>query len=150
MRGKPRPTPALPTARRRLPRGWSGSAQAEWTRCRGPSITARFGLRFSWPMHDIRWIREHQAEFDRGLARRGLPPRGEEVLALDRAWRAAETLVQEAQARRNRISRDIGAAKKRGENIEALLRQVDEDKDAEAASAAEAARLRAEIEELLA
>jgi seryl-tRNA synthetase len=101
-------------------------------------------------MHDIRWIREHQTEFDRGLARRGLPPSGEEVLALDRAWRAAETRAQEAQARRNRISRDIGAAKQRGENIEALLRQVDEDKDAEAASAAEAARLRVEIDELLA
>ena len=29
-------------------------------------------------------VREHPAEFDRGLARRGLPPRADEVLALDR------------------------------------------------------------------
>ena len=101
-------------------------------------------------MHDIRWIREHPAEFDRGLARRGLPPRAAEVLALDHAWRAAETGVQEAQARRNRIARDIGAAKKRGENIEPLLRQVAEDKDAEANSTTEAARLRAQIDEILA
>jgi seryl-tRNA synthetase len=101
-------------------------------------------------MHDIRWIREHPAEFDRGLVRRGLPPRAAEVLALDHAWRAAETSEQEAQARRNRIARDIGAAKKRGENIEPLLRQVAEDKDAEANSTTEAARLRAQIDEILA
>ena len=101
-------------------------------------------------MHDIRWVREYPVEFDRGLARRGLPPRAEEVLALDHAWRAAETGAQEAQARRNRIARDIGAAKRRGEDIEPLLRQVADDKNAEAISAAEAARLRAEIDEILA
>jgi len=44
-------------------------------------------------MHEIRWVREHPDEFDRGLARRGLPPRSEEILALDRSWRAAETRV---------------------------------------------------------
>ena len=71
-------------------------------------------------MHDIRWVRDHPAEFDRGLSRRGLPPRAEEVLALDRAWRAVETSAQEAQARRNRISREIGAAKQRGEEIDAF------------------------------
>ena len=101
-------------------------------------------------MHDIRWIRDHPAEFDRGLARRGLPPRGEEVLALDRDWRTAETRAQEVLARRNRVSREIGAAKRRGEDIEPLLRQVEEDKGAEAEAAAEAARLRAEIDDILA
>ncbi|MGH7113713.1 MAG: serine--tRNA ligase, partial [Stellaceae bacterium] len=101
-------------------------------------------------MHDIRWIREHSAEFDRGLARRGMPPRAEEVLSLDQAWRAAETRAQEAQARRNRIAREIGAAKGRGEDIEPLLRQVADDKEAEAACAVEAGRLRARIDELLA
>jgi seryl-tRNA synthetase len=101
-------------------------------------------------MHDIRWIREHPAEFDRGLARRGLPPRGEGVLALDAAWRAAETRAQEAQARRNRVSRDIGAAKRRGEDIEPLLPLVESDRGAEAEAASEAAQLRAEIDEILA
>ena len=101
-------------------------------------------------MHDIRWVRDHPAEFDRGLSRRGLPPCADEVLALDHAWRAAETRAQEAQARRNRVARDIGAAKKRGEQIEPLLRQVAEDKDAEAASAGEAGQLRVQIDEILA
>ena len=101
-------------------------------------------------MHDIRWIREHPEEFDRGLVRRGLGPRAEDILALDRSWRAAETRAQEAQARRNRLARDIGAARKRGEPIEALLRQGTDDKEAEAEAGAEATRLRAEIDELLA
>jgi seryl-tRNA synthetase len=102
-------------------------------------------------MHDLRWIRDHPKEFDRGLERRDLAqPRAEDILKLDRAWRAAETRSQEAQARRNRIAREIGAAKKRGEAVEPLLRQSNEDKNAEAAAAAEAARLRAEIDEILA
>src|SRR5271169_5069019 len=114
------------------------------------SISAVFRLCFSSAMHDIRWIRDNPTEFDRGLARRGLPPRADEVVALDHAWRAAETRAQEAQARRNRVARDIGAAKKRGEQIEPLLRQVAEDKDAEAASAGEAGQLRVQIDEILA
>jgi seryl-tRNA synthetase len=101
-------------------------------------------------MHDIRWIREHPAEFDRGLVRRGLPPSGEAILALDQAWRAAETRAQEAQSRRNRISRGIGAAKRSGENIEPLLRQVEADQDAETDATAEAAALRRQIDEILA
>jgi len=101
-------------------------------------------------MHDLRWIREHPDEFDRGMLRRGLPPRSEEILSLDRSWRAAETRAQEAQARRNRIAREIGAAKKRGEPAEPLLRQSNADRDTEAAAGAEASRLRAEIDEILA
>src|SRR5262249_48737640 len=101
-------------------------------------------------MHDLRWIREHPDEFDRGMLRRGLPPRSEEILSLDRSWRAAETRAQEAQARRNRIAREIGAAKKRGEPAEPLLRQSNADRDTEAAAGAEATRLRAEIDEILA
>ena len=101
-------------------------------------------------MHDIRWIREHPAEFDRGLTRRGLPPRAEEILALDRDWRELETEAQASQATRNRLSRAIGAGKKRGEPIEELLSQIDRRKDLEAATAAQAVKLREEIDEILA
>ncbi len=100
-------------------------------------------------MHDLRWVREHPAEFDRGLVRRGLPPRAEEVLAIDRAWRAAETQAQEAQARRNRLGREIGLAKAGGRDIEPLLRQSNADRMAETGAAADAARLRAEIDAVL-
>jgi seryl-tRNA synthetase len=101
-------------------------------------------------MHDLRWIRENLADFDRGLKRRGLPPRAEEILAIDQSWRAAETRAQEAQARRNRVAREIGAAKKRGEDIAPLLRQTTEDRETEAQAVAEAAQLREQIEEILA
>jgi seryl-tRNA synthetase len=101
-------------------------------------------------MHDLRWIRDNPTDFDRGLTRRGLPPCAEEILALDRSWRAAETRAQEAQARRNRVAREIGAAKKRGEDIAPLLRQAGEDREVETRAGAEAARLRAEIDEILA
>jgi seryl-tRNA synthetase len=101
-------------------------------------------------MHDLRWIREHSAEFDRGLVRRGLRSRADEILAIDRAWRALETRAQEAQARRNRAAREIGAAKKRGEDVERLLRQSAEDREIEAQASAEAAQLRAQIDEILA
>jgi seryl-tRNA synthetase len=101
-------------------------------------------------MHDLRWIREHPSEFDRGLARRGVPPCADEILALDRSWRAAETRAQEAQARRNRIAREIGATKKRGEAVEPLLRQSNEDREIEASAAGEASGLRVRIDEMLA
>jgi seryl-tRNA synthetase len=101
-------------------------------------------------MYDLRWIRDNPTDFDRGLTRRGLPRRAGEILALDRSWRAAETRAQEAQARRNRVAREIAAAKKRGEDIAPLLRQTGEDREVETRAGAEAARLRAEIDEILA
>jgi seryl-tRNA synthetase len=101
-------------------------------------------------MHDLRWVRENPDEFDRGLIRRGLPPRAEEILALDREWRAAETRAQETQARRNRVAREIGAAKSRGEDAATLLRQSLADRDSETEASAEAASLRARIDEVLA
>jgi seryl-tRNA synthetase len=59
-------------------------------------------------MHDIRWIRENPEEFDRGLARRGLAPHAAEVLALDKDWRARQTEAEQAQAELNSLSRRIG------------------------------------------
>src|ERR1700719_534449 len=101
-------------------------------------------------MHDLRWIRDNPTEFDRGLTRRGLAPRAEEILALDRSWRAAVFSAQEAHARRTRVARESGAAKRRGEDIAPLLRQTGEDREVEAEAGVEAARLRAEIDEILA
>src|ERR1051326_4039192 len=101
-------------------------------------------------MHDLRWIRENPDAFDRGLERRGLPPCAEQVLALDREWRALETAAQEAQAARNRLSRAIGAARYRGEPIDEIMRQVEGSKQTEAATAGKTAELRQQIDALLA
>jgi seryl-tRNA synthetase len=101
-------------------------------------------------MHDLRWIREHPEEFDRGLTRRGLSKHAEKILELDRSWRAAETRAQEAQAQRNRLSREIGSAKSRGLDVQVLVDSQRATREAEANEAAEASGLRKEIDEILA
>ena len=101
-------------------------------------------------MHDLRWIRDNPEAFDRGLVRRGLRPRAEEVLALDREWRALETQAQEAQATRNRLSREVGAAKQRGDPTDVLMAEIARGREAEAATGAKAAELRRQIDDLLA
>jgi len=101
-------------------------------------------------MHDLRWIRENPEEFDRGLQRRGLAPRAAEVLALDKEWRALQAAAEDAQATRNRLSREVGGAKSRGEPVDELLSQIARGRDAEAANAGKAAELRTRIDELVA
>jgi seryl-tRNA synthetase len=71
-------------------------------------------------MHDVKAIRAEPAAFDAALARRGLPPAAGELLAHDEARRAALAAVQEKQARRNAIAREIGQAKKAGGSTAAL------------------------------
>ena len=101
-------------------------------------------------MHDLRAIRDNPAEFDAGLRKRGLPPRSQEVLSLDRAWRTAETKAQEAQALGNRLAREVGAAKRAGGDAADLMRQSAENKTAEAIFAHEAGEARKKIDEVLA
>jgi seryl-tRNA synthetase len=60
---------------------------------------------------DIKWIREHPEAFDAGLKKRGLEPLSQRLLALDEQRRAHVTRLQEAQARRNTASKEIGKAK---------------------------------------
>ena len=83
-------------------------------------------------MHDIRWIREHPAEFDRGLERRNLPPQSKDLLQLDERRRAAITRFEQAQARRNAASKEIGEAKKNKDEAAAkkLMAEVAQLKDA--------------------
>jgi seryl-tRNA synthetase len=60
-------------------------------------------------MFDLKWIRDNPDAFDRGLTRRGLPRRAAEIVECEARWRAGETAAQEIQARRNRLSMEIGA-----------------------------------------
>jgi seryl-tRNA synthetase len=62
-------------------------------------------------MYDIKWIREHTEAFDRGLMRRGLEPLSAKLLALDETRRALIARLEQAQARRNAASKEIGQAK---------------------------------------
>jgi seryl-tRNA synthetase len=82
-------------------------------------------------MHDIKWIREHPAEFDRGLERRNLPAQSKELLQLDERRRAAIAKFEQAQARRNAASKEIGEAKKNKDDAAAnkLMAEVAELKE---------------------
>ena len=69
-------------------------------------------------MHDIRTIRENPAAFDAALSRRGLPAMSSEILSLDADRRAKILAAETAQAAQNAASRDVGAAKARGDTAE--------------------------------
>jgi seryl-tRNA synthetase len=61
-------------------------------------------------MFDVKWIRENPDAFDKGLESRGLEPQSKAVLALDDERRTHLASLQEAQARRNAASKEIGKA----------------------------------------
>ncbi|HLG88942.1 MAG TPA: serine--tRNA ligase [Alphaproteobacteria bacterium] len=63
-------------------------------------------------MFDLRAIRDDPAAFDRGWARRGLTAKSGEILTLDAERRKVQTRLQQALARRNEASKEIGEAKK--------------------------------------
>jgi seryl-tRNA synthetase len=65
-------------------------------------------------MHDIRAVRGDPAGFDAAMSRRGLPPVSTELLALDAQRRAAQTDLQERQARRNALAKEIGQGRRSG------------------------------------
>ncbi len=65
-------------------------------------------------MHDIRAIRAEPEAFDAALRRRGLPPASSDILARDFERRAAQTALQEKQARRNALAKEIGQIKREG------------------------------------
>ncbi len=74
-------------------------------------------------MHDIRSIRENKAQFVAGLMRRGIESAAavaDDLELRDRDLRALLTRLQEAQARRNEASRQIGHAKAQKNEARAL------------------------------
>jgi len=62
-------------------------------------------------MHGIKAIRDNPAGFDAGLARRGLAPLSAEILKIDAERRDHVQKLQDAQARRNAASKEIGEAR---------------------------------------
>ena len=101
-------------------------------------------------MHDIRRIREDAAGFDAALARRGLPPASAGMLALDQRRRASLTAFEQMQAARNALSKRIGQAKGKGEDVAPLLAEAAAMGEAIAREEAEAQRLGAELDAALA
>jgi seryl-tRNA synthetase len=75
-------------------------------------------------MHDIRAVRADPAAFDAAMARRGLPPVADDLVARDAARRGDLTRAQELQAARNALSRRVGEGRRRGEDTAALEEQA--------------------------
>lgn len=85
-------------------------------------------------MHDLRALRADPEAFDAALTRRGDAPVAAHVVLLDEDRRAAVTTLQDRQARRKILSKEIGALRRTGADS-AVLEE-------------EAVALRAEIEQL--
>ena len=100
-------------------------------------------------MHDLRIIREAPDRFDQALKRRGLVPQSTHILDLDRRRRAAQTALQDMLTRRNFVSKQVGDAKRKGENSTALIEEVQSLKVGITKNEASEKALDAELVELL-
>ncbi|MEP5632652.1 MAG: serine--tRNA ligase [Tateyamaria sp.] len=92
-------------------------------------------------MHDIRAIRENPAAFDAALARRGDAPVSSSLLDIDEKRRACILAAETAQAEQNKASKEVGAAKGRGDEAEfERLRALVSEKKAQIAQMQEQAK----------
>ena len=86
-------------------------------------------------MHDIRAIRENPAAFDVAMARRGVLDASAALLQIDGDRRAAILAAETAQADQNKASKEVGAAKAKGDEAEfKRLRALVAEKKAEVAA----------------
>lgn len=80
-------------------------------------------------MLDLKWLRDHPELLDRALARRGASPLAGALMDLDSSVRKLQTDMQEKQARRNALSKEIGKLKASGGDAEAAMAEVGSLKD---------------------
>jgi seryl-tRNA synthetase len=73
---------------------------------------------------DLKWLRDQPEALDHALRRRGLPAMAAELLDRDAAVRALQTELQQAQARRNALSKEIGRLQAQGGDPAALIAEV--------------------------
>jgi seryl-tRNA synthetase len=100
---------------------------------------------------DLKLIRDNPEGFDKALKKRGLEPLSETILTLDAERRGAVTALQDAQARRNQLSKEVGKAK--GAKDEALaqklMAEVGALKDTIASGEAREKEISAKLDEIL-
>ena len=70
-------------------------------------------------MHDLKFIRDNPDQFDAAMAQRKLPPQAEIILSFDKKRRGLQTQLQDLQMARNGKSKEIGKAKKTGDDAKA-------------------------------
>ena len=94
-------------------------------------------------MIDIKWIRENPEKFDIAMEALKLSIRASELLALDEQKRKKIFLIQELQAKRNKLAQDIAIIKKNNgdaspflqesKNINTLLNEAEKNLESEEA-----------------
>lgn len=96
-------------------------------------------------MHDIRKIRENPEEFDAAMQRRGEGAWASDLIEMDARRREKILAAETALADRNRASKEVGAAKARGDEPEfERLRKLVSDKKQEISELEEQAKVEAE------
>ncbi len=103
-------------------------------------------------MFDIKWIRENLGVFDVGMRSRGHAVNTADLVKLDDARREHVTKLQDAQTRRNSVSKEIGAAMGKGDTdlAEKLKAEVSDIKQFIQNGEAEERRLSVELNDALA
>ena len=81
-------------------------------------------------MHDLRLWRDQPDALDAALRRRKIAPMAHALLARDKELRALQTELQEQQARRNALSKEIGRIRAQGGDAAAAIAEVGGLKDA--------------------
>ncbi len=74
-------------------------------------------------MLDIKWIRQNPEGFDLAMQKRGANYRAAQIIALDEEKRQKQSLIQELQAKRNKLAGEIAVAKKSNLDASALMEE---------------------------
>lgn len=103
-------------------------------------------------MHDIKAIRDNPEAFEAAWSAKGRSGAADQAVKLDATLRAAQTALQEAQAKRNESSKLIGMAKAKKDEAEAarLMAEVEHLKTVMASAAQTEAEVGGQLKELLA
>lgn len=75
-------------------------------------------------MLDIKWIRENTDAVDLNMKKRGAEPVSSYILSLDEKRRDVMGRLQELQSKRNKISKEVGQAKAKGEDASHLFESM--------------------------
>ncbi len=76
-------------------------------------------------MHNINYIRDNPTSFDNSMKQRGENPCSSKILKLDEEKRNSQTILQNLQAERNKLSKEIGILKSQKKDVTEILKKVE-------------------------